>query len=128
MTPRFVVLCHRFPLRSCRASHWDWMFEHGSVLHTWSARRWPAADGVESIRLSDHRIDYLEYEGRVSGDRGSVRRVLRGRYRLVVALPAYRLMSILGPDVTGRVALQRLSPEDREPDRWRLACDLRPLR
>ena len=32
-------------------------------------------------RLADHRLDYLEYEGPVSGDRGSVRRVDGGQYR-----------------------------------------------
>jgi hypothetical protein len=34
--------------------------------------------GFEAERLADHRVAYLEYEGEISGGRGSVRRVAEG--------------------------------------------------
>jgi hypothetical protein len=33
------------------------------------------------VRLSNHRKFYLDYEGPVSNDRGSVKQVLSGQYR-----------------------------------------------
>ena len=36
-------------------------------------------NAVEAVRIADHRPAYLEYEGPVSGDRGTVRRVAAGR-------------------------------------------------
>ncbi len=32
-------------------------------------------------RLKDHRLEYLDYEGHISGNRGQVYRIDRGRYR-----------------------------------------------
>lgn len=56
-------------------------------LATWSLSELPAgwlgaaADAlqeVEAIQLDDHRAAYLDYEGPVSGDRGTVTRVASG--------------------------------------------------
>ena len=36
---------------------------------------------IEAERIADHRPLYLEYEGPISGDRGAVTRLARGRIR-----------------------------------------------
>jgi hypothetical protein len=63
--------------------HWDLMIENGDILATWRLARHPRELStinarIRCRRISDHRLAYLEYEGPLSGDRGSVRRVDRG--------------------------------------------------
>ena len=91
--PRYVLLEHR---RAGDDVHWDFMLEAGPALATWALAA-PAAPGtvVDARRLPDHRVAYLDYEGPISGDRGSVRRVDRGMYEVVgwsAALVRVRLM------------------------------------
>ncbi len=73
--PRFVILCHE----NHRGAHFDFMLESGDVLKTWALPQ-PPASGVEieCEALADHRLAYLDYEGPVSGGRGSVARWDRG--------------------------------------------------
>ncbi len=68
--PRFVILEHDHP-----ALHWDLMLEAGDVLRTWRLAAPPMnSHAIEATALGDHRHMYLDYEGPVSGNRGSVRR------------------------------------------------------
>ena len=66
--PRFVILEHDWPHR-----HWDLMLEAGSVLRTWRLAA-PLTTGVDVAveQIGDHRLHYLDFEGPVSGNRGSV--------------------------------------------------------
>lgn len=77
---RYVVLRHD----GVAEPHFDIMFETepGSPLATWRATHWPVAEGDALTRLKDHRRDYLDYEGPISGNRGSVRRVARGTLKI----------------------------------------------
>lgn len=78
---RFAVLHHT----GVELPHYDLLFEtaDGSPLTAYRCDRWPVAAGtVLDKRLADHRRIYLEYEGEISGGRGSVRRVARGRCSL----------------------------------------------
>lgn len=99
---RFVCLRHELPdsemnqpsegtrsLRN-RGSHWDFMLERDGVLWTWCLQSNPFAEPrqmkqeLPAVRLKDHRIAYLDYEGpisddKVSGNRGSVRQVANGQ-------------------------------------------------
>ena len=96
MSLRFVLLRHECPDEFGKPSHWDFMLEADDVLMTWQLRRlpssWSAAlqqravsspTTAPAIRLADHRLAYLDYEGPLSGKRGSVRCVDRGTYDLV---------------------------------------------
>jgi hypothetical protein len=68
--PRFVILEHDHPSR-----HWDLMLEDGPVLRTWRLAAFPQAGRTLAAEASfDHRPFYLDYEGPVSGDRGTVTR------------------------------------------------------
>lgn len=95
--PRFVILRHELPASSGRPTHWDFMLEWGTMLRTWALDEMPAVGAtIAGVELADHRIEYLDYEGPISGDRGSVRRVERGTYRLIAETPdelAVRLSS-----------------------------------
>ena len=97
---RFVLLRHECSGDRPRTSHWDLMLEREGVLWTWALDRlpgsWAALFGVNqephaatdipltAERLGDHRLAYLDYEGSVSGGRGSVRRCGRGECDWVV--------------------------------------------
>jgi hypothetical protein len=84
--PRFVVLKHIPPAGSSDPVHWDFMLEHEGVLLTWALASPPDTPGPISARkLKDHRLAYLDYEGEISGNRGSVSRWDEGTFEAVVA-------------------------------------------
>jgi hypothetical protein len=80
--PRFALLHHAMEAAGGRFDHWDLMLEHSGTLLTFELTRVPSGPTMlDTRRLKDHRMDYLEYEGHISGNRGQVYRIDRGRYR-----------------------------------------------
>lgn len=74
--PRFVLLEHQW-----NGVHYDFMLERGDVLKTWAIDAPVVADiELPARALPDHRPIYLEFEGEVSGNRGTVRRIDAGLY------------------------------------------------
>ncbi|HEX4055193.1 MAG TPA: hypothetical protein VHX86_13095 [Tepidisphaeraceae bacterium] len=82
---RYVVLHHT----GIERPHYDLMveFESGSALLTWRLPHWPPQQNDEFTPLAKHRRDYLEYEGPVAGDRGSVKRIAAGDHRILESSP-----------------------------------------
>jgi hypothetical protein len=77
--PRFVILEHDHPFLHC-----DLMLEGEGVLFTWRLDALPeVGKTLAAERIGDHRMMYLDYEGPVSGGRGSVRRVEGGTFSWV---------------------------------------------
>lgn len=75
---RFVLLEHDHPFR-----HWDLMLDAGTALRTWRLSAPPVdSSPLQITPLGDHRRAYLDYEGPVSGDRGTVKRWDVGEYTL----------------------------------------------
>ena len=77
---RFVILHHQ----GIDDPHFDIMLETapGSPLATWRAPLWPITVPATLVQLSDHRREYLEYEGEISGGRGHVTRIATGTYAI----------------------------------------------
>ena len=138
--PRFVLLYHDCPPNYVRASHWDFMLEYGDVLRTWALERLPrdwefahartstqyadcpllAMDNtVAAVQLTDHRRDYLELEGALSGDRGAVVRVAAGTYYSEQESPSNWQVVLQNDDLAGRVWLSRTETEYLQ---WTLSC------
>jgi hypothetical protein len=121
--PRFVLLFHECPPGFGKPSHWDLMLERDGALTTWSFFELPSAwrdegasvspreELVRATKLADHRLDYLEYEGPLSGDRGSVSRCDSGEYRLVEEKPGCLSVELRGKRVAGRTALRQVVGE-----------------
>jgi hypothetical protein len=126
--PRFVLLYHDCPPHYERASHWDFMLESGDVLRTWALAQLPrdwqvafartsavhpncpllAADNaVAAMQLGDHRREYLELEGSLSGDRGAVMRVAAGPYRSEHESPDDWRVTLTGDVLAAHVLLTR---------------------
>jgi len=114
--PRFVLLHHECPPNFKKPSHWDFMLQWGSVLRTWELRELPSAWAarlgevaenatVRALPLPDHRLDYLDYEGPIRGDRGSVRCCDRGTYELLQESPLAITVGLRGELLLGRVYL-----------------------
>jgi hypothetical protein len=125
--PRFVLLYHVCPASYVRPSHWDLMLEEGEILRTWALPQLPhdwhgahqrtidtdpdcpplaAANSVAAEALGDHRLDYLSLEGRLSGDRGHVRRIDSGMYIDDVKQPARWQVRLDGAVVRGTITLR----------------------
>lgn len=66
--PRFAILAHDWP-----APHFDLLLEAGGVLKAWRLAGEPTGP-VAAAANFDHRLIYLDYEGKLSGDRGTVTR------------------------------------------------------
>lgn len=112
---RFVVLKHESP----RGLHWDFMFQTGSVLATWALGEPPdLAEPLICGALPDHRLEYLDYEGPISGGRGSVTRWDRGTCAVESRTDAKIVLVLKGDKLTGRVTLARAPGET---DRWRFS-------
>jgi hypothetical protein len=107
--PRFVVLRHDCPTGFVRPPHWDFMLEIGGTLRTWALAAEPcASQAAPAQRLADHRLAYLDYEGPISGDRGSVSRWDRGSYQLVRETADELIVTVIGQRLQGQVELSRI--------------------
>ncbi|CAN5318460.1 hypothetical protein BH10PLA2_BH10PLA2_04330 [soil metagenome] len=74
--PRFVILEHDWPHQ-----HWDLMLESGATLRTWRLAESPVpGTDIRAEPIADHRRAYLDYEGPISGNRGSVTRWDSGEF------------------------------------------------
>ena len=73
---RYVVLRHA----ETQGAHFDLMFETtpGSMLATWRSDVWPLEFRTALKRLRDHRRLYLEHEGDIGNQRGTVTRIADG--------------------------------------------------
>lgn len=111
---RFVVLTHS----DSRGVHWDLMFEEAGALRTWSLAEEPRlGSSCPARQLADHRKEYLDYEGPVSGDRGTVAAFDRGEYTLLESTPTRWRAAIHGARLVGVVVLSR---GEEETARWRV--------
>jgi hypothetical protein len=107
--PRFVILEHDHP-----HLHWDLMFEAGEILQTWRLAQPPEEPACEIVAeaLGDHRRMYLDYEGPVSGNRGTVKRWDAGEFVEESASSAeVRSFVFYGLRIQGRVRLERVGTQ-----------------
>jgi hypothetical protein len=105
--PRYVILRHETPPQSARPLHWDLMLESGSTLRTWALSREPAmGEAVPAEALPDHRLDYLNYEGPVSNQRGFVRRWDEGEFRTLRESPECIELEFHGARLQARAVLE----------------------
>jgi DNA polymerase Ligase (LigD) len=99
--PRFVILEHDHP-----HLHWDLMLEVGDSLRTWRLPSPPQPGHVVPIEpIGDHRLAYLDYEGPVSANRGSVHRWDQGTFALVGDALRPLAVDLHGQRIQGRLEL-----------------------
>jgi len=110
--PAFVILQHEMPSDHERASHWDFMLQVDDHLRTWALDEQPA-DGttLNATQLADHRLEYLEYEGPISADRGRVTQWDRGSYLLIAKDQRSCEVELRGRRLVGRVSLRQVQDQ-----------------
>jgi hypothetical protein len=115
--PRYVILHHQTGPDYDRPMHWDFMLESHGVLRAWALAQPPEiGPAIIGQALPDHRIEYLEYEGPVSGNRGHVGQWDRGDYSLAEQSRDRLVVQLRGRQLTCQVTIER----DREnADGWR---------
>jgi hypothetical protein len=113
--PRFVILRHQSP----HGEHFDFMLEAGGMLKTWALPRPPGLGAeMDCEALADHRIEYLDYEGPISGERGAVTQWDRGTYTLQRRDDTQWTLQLTGQILTGQATFLRLTANH---DRWRFS-------
>ncbi len=109
--PRFAILHHDWP-----TPHWDLLLEDGDALLSWRLLAEPKlGTSIPAERTADHRRLYLDYEGPVSGGRGSVTRWDAGTFDWIERSADAMTMTMQGTKITGRWRLIR------DGDRWNCA-------
>jgi hypothetical protein len=102
MPMRFAVLCHDHPF-----PHWDLLLEQGADCRTWRLLDDPAGPGPwRAEPLPPHRRLYLDYEGPVSGDRGTVHQWDAGSLVWLTATERHAAVLVRGQRWSGRLSLQ----------------------
>jgi hypothetical protein len=96
--------------------HFDLMFETlpGSMLATWRSEAWPIERGTALTRLRDHRRLYLDYEGQLSGQRGTVYRVAEGNCEVEVGENAVWTIRLLSGAAPRELLFRQISAEQWE--------------
>jgi hypothetical protein len=108
--PRFVILEHDHP-----EPHWDFLLEDGPMLRAWRLATPPApGQEIQAEANCDHRLFYLDYEGPVSGGRGSVKRFETGDFELDYQSEDRLAICLRGHRLRCRAVLER-----REGASWR---------
>jgi hypothetical protein len=112
--PRFALLIHDSP----RGRHYDFLLEAGDVLKTWALPELPTPGcPIECEALADHRLAYIEYEGPISGGRGTVVRWDSGSYCCEKWTDDEVIVELAGGKLAGRVELR---PIQGQTGRWQL--------
>jgi DNA polymerase Ligase (LigD) len=101
--PRYVILQHDHP-----TLHWDFMLETGQALRTWRLASSPAAgQEISATSLGEHRLMYLDYEGPVSGNRGTVAQWDRGEFEALESDEPCIVVRLRGRRLHGTATLKR---------------------
>ena len=103
--PDFVLLEHDHP-----SLHYDFMLEWDGVLRTWRIDRIPSEPAsIHVDSLPDHRLIYLDYEGPVSGSRGTVSQIDRGEYHILSESHTSLKIRLRGRQIQGTAILNSLT-------------------
>jgi len=109
--PRFVLLEHDHPVL-----HWDLMLETVDALHTWRLPQPPrGAETFTTVRIGEHRLAYLDFEGPVSDNRGRVRRWDAGHFEWLQKDEGQIVVRLDGATMKGLLRLDR-----QEEQQWLL--------
>jgi hypothetical protein len=106
--PRYVILEHTGTDSYKPGRHWDLMLEMDGRLKTWELESIPTSEGASPCRvLPDHRLLYLDYEGPLSEDRGSVRRWDAGEYEMSSECGGVVVVRLMGQRLSGTLQIAR---------------------
>jgi len=110
--PRFAISHHQ---GAPDGDHYDLFLEDDLTLKTWRVAK-PSFTESQTAKVSqDHRLQYLDFEGSVSGQRGTVTIFDRGLYTVDAWVDRHIQVAVAGSKLKTRLRL------DRTPDDWTIA-------
>ena len=112
---RFVIQEHNL---GAGKVHWDLMLEEGESLRTWRVEVEPGKWGEQAIRcerIFDHRLEFLSYEGPISGGRGEVHIADKGEIAELGKNEKYWKVRLQGDRMGGVLELCQAKGQD-----WKL--------
>jgi hypothetical protein len=113
---RFVVQEHTTP----QGTHWDLMLEQEGVLITFRLADEPAQSlehEVRAVKIFDHPLRFLTYEGPVQKETAKVRIIDRGVYQC-----HHRSEDLLAVELNGRLLTGDFMLTRVEADEWRFSA------
>ncbi len=105
---RFVIQRHT---RDVERPHWDLMLENGRVLETYRVCLQPEDWGdkpAEAVRIFDHPLKFLSYEGSVNKGAGRVEIADCGTYRVLGRDDKQELLEFTGKILNGKFVLAQI--------------------
>lgn len=116
---RFAILTHDYP-----ELHWDLLLEVETGLRTWRLQRPANENGpILALPLANHRKEYLDYEGPVSGNRGHVTRWDYGELEWLLMSPLCIRARLRGNRLQGEIQVQATElPANGDPGVWQFTC------
>ena len=110
---RFVIQKHQL----ATDIHWDFMLESGSILETYRLDKSPEdtlRNPANAVKIFDHALKFLTYQGPLSKDRGSVCIVESGKYQITHQDQGRIVLNLKGQILKGIFALTHI-----KDDHWR---------
>jgi hypothetical protein len=102
---KFVIQRHE---RQNELTHWDLMLEAGNILETYrigvEPEQW-GSEPIEAVRIFDHPMKFLTYEGPVNKGTGSVNIVDLGTYRIIKRVEGRLKLELTGKVLKGEFLL-----------------------
>lgn len=99
--------------------HWDLMLEAGDCLQTWRLEKNPGEivnQSVEAVRIFDHPLKFLTYEGLVNEGHGTVQIADAGTYEILCEDKDNIELNVDGRILKGKFTLTHI-----EEDKWRFS-------
>jgi bifunctional non-homologous end joining protein LigD len=112
---RFVVQKHQ---KESEPTHWDLMLEREGILETYRLALPPeewGKEAIEAVKIFDHPLKFLSYEGSVNDGKGRVEIADCGTYGLVKKDENQQRISFAGMLLKGEFQLCLI-----KDDRWEL--------
>lgn len=101
--------------------HWDFMLESGGILQTYRLDKAPQQllhSPANAVKIFDHPLKFLTYQGPVDEGRGNVRITESGTYKIVHQAHNRIKLSLSGKILKGKFTLTHI-----EGNNWQFAAD-----
>lgn len=109
---RFVIQRHT---RQNEPVHWDLMLQVGAVLETYRLDVPPesiSVQPIEAVKIFDHPLRFLSYEGAVNDGKGAVEIADLGTYKVLAGSEGHNEIEFQGEFLRGRFKLVRVEGEN----------------
>ena len=103
--PRFTIVQHHW-----QGIHWDLFLESNDSLLTWELTSEPcASSNILAHTKPNHRLKYLDYEGKISGNRGYITQWDTGNFSWKTQHEGSLSFTLKGTKLKGEATLKKLN-------------------